>query len=241
VLGQGIRGRQVLAVASIVLAAVAAFSVSLARARARASSVPVTIRVSSQSIVLGSGSLTVTGQVGDTGQSGINISVEDSSDGGPWQYVGGADFLARSGSVAVEPTIDRNTLFRAHVTSASNPSFSAYSSAVPVYVLPSSFLSLTPLSPTVLKVYYQALVHLVSHAPPRRMFIYTRHRGQHRFHLVASRWLRFSARTVPQYVLRYRLNNRGTVTVLVCTRGPLLPDMGKPFRNPACGRRSLLR
>jgi len=191
-------------------------------------------------MVLGSGTITVTGQVSDTGQSGINISIESSSDGGPWQYVGGADFLATSGSVAVEPTIDRNTLFRAHVTSMNDSSLNEYSDTVEVYVRPSISLSLTPLSPTVLEVNYQALVHPVGHAPRRRMFIYTRHPGQHRFHLVASRWLRFSAQSEPQYALHYRLHNRGTVIVLVCIRRPLLPDMGKPFSNSACGRRTLL-
>lgn len=225
------------------LTAVSAFSVSFARARARArsSSVPVTIQVSTQLLVLDSGTLTVTGQVGDTGQQGISVSVESSGDGGPWQYVGGSTFLARSGSVSAEPIIDRNTLFRVHVTSASDPSFNAYSGTVPVYVLPSVSLLLTPLSATALQVSYQALVHPVSHAPHRRIFVYTRHPGQHLFHLVASRWLRFSARTEPQYDLRYRLHSRGAVTVLVCIRGPLLPDMGKPFHDYGCGRRSGLQ
>jgi hypothetical protein len=239
VFGSGARRRQVVAVVSAVLAAaIPAFVTGGARARSRSSSVPVTIHVNRQSLVLGSGVLTVTGQVGDTGQQGISVSVESSSDGGPWQYQGGSTFLARSGSVSVEPLIDRNTLFRVHVAALNDPSFNAYSAAVLVYVRPSVSLSVAALSATVLEVSYQALVHPVSHAPRRRIFVYTRHRGQHLFHLVASRWLRYSAQTEPQYDLRYRLHNRGAVTVLVCIRRPLLPDMGKPFHDPACGRRS---
>ncbi len=182
----------------------------------------------------------MSGQVGDTGQQGVSVSVESSSDGGPWQYVGGSTFLARSGSVSVEPLIDRNTLFRVHVTLVSDPSFNAYSGTVPVYVSPSASLLLAPLSATILEVSYQAFVHPVSHAPPRRIFVYTRRPGQRLFHLVASRWLRFTAQTEPQYDLHYRLHNRGAVTVLVCIRRPLLPDMGKPFSDPGCGRRSRL-
>ena len=221
---------------ALVVATVTAVGVGRAGTVSPSGSFAVTIHVSTRSVYLHQGMPTVTGAVGDTGHKSIDVLVEASSDGRRWQQVGGSSFLASHGKVVAQPVVDRNTLFRVHVLDGNDGTTLGYSRTVPVYVLPVIGVSATRKPSAVIEVNYRAEVHPVRHAPHRRLYIYVRHAGARLFHLVGSRWLHFTAQTIPEYMLVYDFRDSGAGAVLVCTRVPLLADMGKPFTSHTCGR-----
>jgi hypothetical protein len=191
-----------------------------------------------------------------TGHVGNRVALDDEGDPpliylqsaptahGPWNNPGQNETYASATNHLswMQQTPDRNTWFRIE-TPKSNFPMRAESVSRPtlVYVTPSvELLASRPHDSREVQAEYTARVHELSHYHTQLVYFYKRPIGSRAISRLGSARLKYlRSSEYPELHAVFDYNDTGAGQIFSCVRHALLPDMGKPFRAPWCGARTL--